>query len=199
MKVKTYLFEVDNKTYEIPVTYKFQRGLYLRAKKDGFVASAPSLLSEAKVQKFIQESLPTLIKRVNKKVNVEQPIGENYTYLFGEKVEGIIQEKELRKIALEEFTNQTRECEQLMGIKKPYKVHVRKMKSRYGSNSRTTHSLNYQLNLVHFDKEIIRSVVVHELAHEYHRNHQKGFYDCLLQYCPNYKTLRSKLIKGVYK
>ena len=199
MKTKIYTFSYeDGSSYDVEVVYKRQRGLYLRKKGDAFYASAPLLMSESHVKEFIHKSIPTLNRRIEKNTPKESPKGDDYMYLLGEKVEQVMSEKELRAFALKYLKDLTRECEQEMGIK-PYNVHIRKMKSRYGSNSLKTHSINYQLDLIHYDREIIRSVVVHELAHDKHRNHQKGFYKVVLQYCPNYWELRRKLRKGIYK
>ena len=55
-------------------------------------------------------------------------------------------------------------------IKKPYRVSVKKMTSRYGSNSSQTHTVSYSLVLLHYSVEIIDSVIVHELAHDFVRN-----------------------------
>lgn len=199
MKTKEYTFFIDGHEVIVPVTYKHQRGLYLRAKGDGFVASAPILAPEYKVKKFIEESLPILIKRINKRAKQEALSGEGYTYVLGERIEKEYPKAVLKKFALEVFTRYTRECESLMGIKNPYKIHIKDMSTRYGSNSLKTHSINYQLNLVHFSEEIIKSVVIHELAHEFQRNHQKKFYDIVLKYCPNYWELKKKLRKGIAK
>lgn len=200
MKVKTYSFSYDDGTsYEVQVTFKRQRGLYLRKKGDIFYASAPLLMSESHIKKFIYESIPTLNKRIAKNKPIESPKSDSYTYLFGEKIDKVYTDKELKAIALKELEQLTRECEAQMGIKKPYKIHIRNMSTRYGSNSSKTHSISYSLGLVHYGKEIIRSVVVHELAHDRYRNHQKGFYNQVLEYCPNYWELRKKLRKGIYK
>jgi predicted metal-dependent hydrolase len=199
MKTRVYSFAYpDGSSYDVEVVYKRQRGLYLRKKDGRFYATAPLLMSESHVKEFIYKSIPTLNRRIEKNKPHESPKGDNYTYLLGEKTEQVMSEKQLRAFALKYLTDLTRECEQEMGIR-PYKVHVRKMKTRYGSNSIRTRSINYQLDLIHYDREIIRSVVVHELAHDKHRNHQKGFYKLVLQYCPNYWELRKKLRKGIYK
>ncbi|MCR5333175.1 MAG: M48 family metallopeptidase [Bacilli bacterium] len=200
MKIKEYTFSYPSgETYVVNVTYKRQRGLYLRKKGDIFYATAPVLMSESKVKEFIYKSIPTLNKRIAKNKSSEAPKGEEYTYILGEKIDKVYDDKELKKIALDEFIKLTRECEQEMGITSPYKVTVRNMKTRYGSNSSKTHAIHYQLSLIHFSNEIIRSVVVHELAHDKYHNHQSGFYNHVLKYCPNYWELKKKLRKGIYK
>ena len=86
-----------------------------------------------------------------------------------------------------------------MGISEPYKVAVRNTVRQYGSNSKRTHALSFQIDLIHYSPEIIETVVIHELAHEFERNHSKNFYNIVYKYCPMYKDLQRKLKKGIHK
>ncbi len=86
-----------------------------------------------------------------------------------------------------------------MGIKEPYKIGIRKTTTRFGSNSLRTHSLSFQQALIHYSEEIISTVVVHELAHDFYRNHQQKFYNCVNLYCPDYINLQKKLKKGIHE
>ena len=69
----------------------------------------------------------------------------------------------------------------------------------FGSNSSRTHTLSFQINIMHYSEEIIETVVIHELAHEFERNHGKKFYNIVYKYCPRYKELQKKLKKGIHK
>jgi predicted metal-dependent hydrolase len=86
-----------------------------------------------------------------------------------------------------------------MGVKKPYQVRVRSMESRYGVNSQRTHRLTFTTSLVHYAKDTITSVVVHELAHDFVFNHSPKFYQIVYRYCPNYPALHAKLRKHHYE
>ena len=79
-----------------------------------------------------------------------------------------------------------------------YKVRVQKMRSRFGSNSKHTKTLNFSTILLHYSLAIIDSVVVHELAHCFVYNHSKDFYNVVYKYCPNYKLVQAKLKKGIF-
>ena len=86
-----------------------------------------------------------------------------------------------------------------MGVTSSYRVRVRQMKTRWGVNNQRTLSLTFALCLVHYSKEIIESVVIHELAHDKVRNHSKNFYKIVLAYYPDYYFYHKKLTKGQYK
>lgn len=196
------IFQVDtlDKHYEVKMSLKRQRNIYLRHNKGVYSGSAPFFVSNHKIQDFLNKNLPILIRRVEKKSQFKSaPIGDGYTYFFGEKVEENFSKDFLKAKLLDELTKMVRSLENKMQISKPYKVKVKDMSSRFGSNSFKTHSLNFQLSLVHYSPEIIYSVVVHELAHEFYRDHQRHFYNLVLNYCPNYYELNRKLKRGIYR
>lgn len=214
---KDYQIEFNRVVYDVHLTKKRQRNIYYRFHDGAFYITAPW----TSLQKTINDGLvkfgPKLIVRVEKKVMPHYSFGVNYCYLFGNRFElrnnqqfsvenGIIYaqnaddlEKNLRKLLIQYLNIRVREYEALMGIDKPYKISVKKMKTRYGSNSYQTHRLHFQLDLVHYSKEIIDSVIVHELAHEFEHNHQRHFYKIIEQYCPNYALLKRKLRKRIYQ
>jgi hypothetical protein len=63
---------------------------------------------------------------------------------------------------------------------------IKFMKSRWGSCSRLG-NLNFSLRLVHYDREVINYVVVHELCHTREMNHSRRFWELVGQFCPEYK------------
>ncbi len=199
MRQIIYELEVNGKVYVVPITFKRQRNAYLRTAKTGYVCTVPYLLSEAKAKDFVARSLPILIKRMEKKGKRIIPRGDNYTYLFGIRFDLVFSDEILKKKLLEMLTEITRKLEKEMNISKPYKIRVKNMSTRYGSNSLKTHSLSFQFDLVHYSPDIITSVVVHELAHEFQRDHSKKFYNIVYKYCPNYWELKNKLRRGVYQ
>ena len=107
--------------------------------------------------------------------------------------------KYLKKYALNIIPMEVEKYRQIMEISVPYKVRIANTKHQYGSNSKSTHTLSFQISLIHYSLDIIDTVVVHELAHEFERNHQKGFYEIVYKYCPNYKALQKKLKRGIHQ
>ena len=79
-----------------------------------------------------------------------------------------------------------------------YKVTLKDMRTRFGSNSKHTKTLHFAYVLIHYSFDIIDSVIVHELAHILVYDHSKKFYDVVYKYCPDYDIYRKKLIKGEF-
>ena len=210
---RQFIYEHEGKEYTVYVTYKPRMRSIRYYYRDGhFLISCP----------FARKK--TLVEGLNKffgRLVTENPRstaeGEDFIYILGNKFtiseqgsipfsngESLVYKsrddlkKKLHKWFLKYLTARTEYYEGLMGIK-PYKVRLRKMSSRYGSNSSMTRSITYSTILIHYSKEIIDSVIVHELAHQFQRNHSSKFYDKVLEYCPDYKNLHKKLRKGEFQ
>lgn len=209
-----FVYFLDEKEYKVVVTKKKMRTIRYTYKDGVFKVSAPKLFV---TQKQIVEGLNKYARKLIKSDARSSASGDNFIYLLGTKVaiseEGEINftngdkityknrddlNKKLKKWFLKYITPRHAYYEQMMGVKKPYKVHVKKMISRYGSNSLKTHSVSYSTILMHYTSDVIDSVIVHELAHEFVRNHSKKFYDVVYKYCPNYPQLHKRLRKGIF-
>jgi predicted metal-dependent hydrolase len=74
----------------------------------------------------------------------------------------------------------------------PNKITFRKTKRQWGSCSATNNiSLNTMLAKLPID--VVKYVIVHELAHIRHKNHQKEFWALVCKYMPKYKQLQNEL------
>lgn len=208
----TYL--LDGKEYRVIVTRKKMKTIRYKYKDGIFKISAPRLFV---TQKQIIDGLNKYSRQLVKMDVRSSASGDDYIYILGIKVNinpsGEINftngdkivykdradlDKKLKKWFLKYITPRNRYYEQVMKIKKPYTVHVKKMISRYGSNSKGTHSLSYSTVLLHYTPDVIDSVIIHELAHEFERNHSQKFYDVVYKYCQNYKVLHNRLKKGIF-
>lgn len=68
---------------------------------------------------------------------------------------------------------------------------IKKMSSRYGSCNIKTHKLNFNINLAFMPQEVIASIVVHEIAHIFYKDHSKNFYSFVYKYCQNYDLCKN--------
>ncbi len=78
----------------------------------------------------------------------------------------------------------------------PYRrLAVRRQRTRWGScSTRGTISLN--CCLLFQRPEVLRYLLVHELAHVRHMNHSARFWELVARYCPECRTLDRELLDG---
>ena len=209
---KEFVYQVDGNDYRAIVTYKRIRNIHFRFDGESFLVSAPRLVSLKQIKSGLDKYAKKLIQR-SVKMNAET---EEYIYILGKKIalnypgylaleSELISYKDnkqlhtkLRKWFLEYLTNRTEFFEKVMGAPH-YLVKLRQMKSRYGSNNKSTKTITYSLVLIHYSPEIIDSVIIHEIAHCFAYNHGDNFYKVVYKYCPNYDILRKKLIKAEFE
>lgn len=207
MKI-SYAFVYKEKEYPTVVNRKICRYFYFRWNKEGngFIITAPLYVTEKDLKDTMKRNLPKIIEK-KKIADGNSPIKGDEFYYFGElcKIDGFSswdekkKDKYLKNKLKEYVEPRTKECEKEMGIKDIYKIKVRTMKTRFGVNNKRSMSITFSTSLIHYSKEIIDSVIYHELAHHFVMNHSDKFYKVLLKYCPTYKISRRKLIKRIYK
>lgn len=206
----------DEKDYLVVVTSKKIKNIIFRYSNNTFYISAPYKTPKQMIVKYLNKHYEKLLRKDGKAPN---PYVNGQMYLLGELVtlnkgyiikkdffrDGHIYyldeadlEKKLKQLALNHFTTRVRYFEKLVKIRKPYNIKIRKMKTRYASNSQSTHSLTFQLFLIHFDMKISDAIIIHELVHDTHFHHQASFYKKVLKLCPNYYELMDKIKKGVF-
>lgn len=152
-----------------------------------------------------------------KKFSSDFLIGENYIYILGEKHRllrstyyGEIAKEDiiyisrdkmisrLKALAQDIIEKRVRYYEKVMNTD----VHTIKIGDGYttkGKNYIRKKKLIFDYRLIHFSNEIIDSVVVHELAHDFVPNHSEDFYAVVERYLPDYHELHNKLNYGVKK
>lgn len=204
MEKERWNLSYQGKIYPCEITYKRIRHAYFRFDRSGqrFLISCPYRTPAAYLRKNINIFFPKMVGQFD----FEPPIKGDQVYLFGVPNEVVgfstwTEEKQRRFLAntlLTYLKDRVPELEKTMGIEKPYLLRVRKMRSRYGVNNQKSHALTFALLLVHSSREIIDSVIVHELAHATVFNHSAAFYDLVYRYCPSYRLLHAKLRKHQY-
>ena len=104
--------------------------------------------------------------------------------------------KRLKKLAQEYIPPRVAEFSRVMELY-PNGVKITSAKTRHGSCS-GKNNLCFSYRLMRYPKEAVDYVIVHELAHIKHKNHQKEFYELIEKYMPDYKE-RQRLLKNVPK
>ena len=107
--------------------------------------------------------------------------------------------KKLKQLSYDIISSRVVHYSRIMNIPVKYNVKITSMRSSVGKNYYRKNLLTFDNKLIHYSMDIIDSVVVHELTHYFVQNHSKDFYDVLLEYLPNYRLLREKLLKGERK
>lgn len=213
IKTKRGTFTFEGKVYNVDVLYKSgKKNITYRFRNNAFIVSAPIFTNQFTISNGLKKFAPKLVKHEKR----ELPVGNDYVYILGNKVDkrsGAISlgddiirfsndeelKKELKKILIKIVKEYSEYYAYLMKVAGGFKVSVKDMKTRYGSNSKRTNRLAYSLVLIHYDIEIIKAIVVHEVAHFVHFDHSKEFYKVVLKHCPAYHELHHKLVKGEYK
>lgn len=216
MKVVPYVFAYKGEMYtvEFIIESKRMRSIRFEVHDNHIIAKADKYCTREYLISVIEKHKLGLVNMFKR--NMKQT--DEFIYIFGDKhlikvengiytIEGIgsyrneeEKEKLLKRILNRYIDQRFPYFEDLMHVKKgKYKYHIRKAKTRYGSNSSYSNTILFSLDLVHFSYEIIDSVIIHEFAHDFQRNHSSKFYDIVYQYCPHYDELRAKMVKGLFK
>ena len=206
MKSFNFVYRCCDKDVEVHVILKRQRNIYYRFKDECFYVTAPTFTSKAMIVHGLNKFGAKLMEKVNA-FNSNYSFEDDYLFLLGEKVSltslNIKNNGDLQGFLLEKCNEViiplVRKNEEIMGTNIVHKISFKHTKNQFGSNSRKTNKLSFQIELIHYSLDIIESVVIHEIAHDFERNHGKNFYNIVYLYCPNYKIIQRKLKKGIHK
>lgn len=214
MRSLNFYYIIDEKKYFVEVTKKKgQKRIIYRFKDGKFVVSCPYFTLQFQIVNGLKKFGRDLIKKTGQ---FYSGIDENGVYVLGEYVpikDGFVNVlgksflfidrdnyyKQVNKIFKPILEKRLRYYETKMGVQPPYKFGLQLKISNYGSNSIKMHKICLNTELTHYSYEIIDSVIIHELAHHYVRNHGDDFYKVVYKFCPNYDELRKKLIKRNFK
>jgi len=103
--------------------------------------------------------------------------------------------RERANLIFDESLNRMHRLVEKYNIEKP-EMKIRKMKSRWGTCYVNRKIIILNLELIHAPKYCIDYVVLHELVHFKHKNHNKDFYNLLTTLMPDWKD-RKKILDQV--
>jgi len=206
-----YLITLDSIEYKVDVTKKSRtRNIYIRYQNDTFFVSCNLFETINHINEVIKANYKKMLKKEKVyflndglfiqgdfikfsdgyfKYNEKFILFENPTNFY----------KKMKTYAYNYFLERIRFYEKIMCISYGYNLKLKNVRSIYGSNSKRTHTISLNLELIHYSEEISDSVIIHELVHDKIRNHSSLFYKEVLKYCPNYFDLDKKLRKGILK
>ena len=171
---------MENINFDYEIIRDTKHSLRLTVSQNGkLTVRAPIYVSDSEIEDFV----------LSKKSRIESRLKKS-EYLKGEAQRlGILSAddvNELKKKALEVIGERTRYFADMLGVTYG-KVSVKCQKTRWGSCS-SMGNLNFNYLLMLAPKEVLDSVIVHELCHRKYMNHSKIFYEEVLRICPNYKA-----------
>ena len=198
-------FIYNDKEHEIIIEKKNIKNMYLKVKEDlNIYVTCNNFVSDKKIEKWITENkevIKKMLEREQKRIiknNDFYFLGNKYDIVyinFYEEVEVsenkiYAKNKETKRI----FKENIEYCLNNFYEKIPkFSLKTRKMKTRWGVCNRGNNTITLNSLLIHYDCDVIKYVIYHELSHFIHPNHSKAFWDLVNKYVPNYKILRNRL------
>ena len=144
--------------------------------KDGIVVvRAPLRLPDNEIIRFLKEHENWIKKNLAKYREMEEQMGESIT------LEEI---KALAEKALKEIPPVVKHYAELIGVSYG-RITVRNQTTKWGSCT-AKGNLNFNCLLMLAPREVLESVVVHELCHRKYMDHSKKFYEEILRIFPDY-------------
>lgn len=199
---------INGEVRNVFIQYKKKKHISVEISPEGFITvRAPLGIPKEELEKNLKSLVPKIEKKLdiieaNKKIYEEGSYNdENNFKLFGEYISygevGIKGPEELKKFYFDNLKVELEELlkrySQLMNVKyKEYRI--TETKTTWGTCN-SSKKLTFNLKLAMAPKEVIEYVVVHELAHLKHMNHDRSFWNLVGKYLPDYKDRQSYLKK----
>ena len=205
---------LNNQTFNVFITRKNNKNMYLRVKKDGIYISCNYFVTATMIKSFIMKNETDII-RMYETVQRKEKKNEEFYYL-GNSYDVVV----LNTISKIEFVgnqvfvkNKTylntflkNECERIFNERVkicynlfeediPYpKVMIGKMKRKWGYCNKRQELIKLNSELIKCSIDEIDYVIIHELCHFLEFNHSKNFWKYVKKYKPNYKE-NTKVLK----
>ena len=147
--------------------------------KDGLViVRAPLRMSEKQIREFLEKHRTWIEKHIEKERKLKEEIKglPKLTY------------DEIKQLALEAkavIPERVRYYAAIIGVTYG-RITIRNQKTVWRSCT-AKGNLNFNCLLMLTPREVLDSIVVHELCHRKHMNHSQAFYDEVLRTCPDYR------------
>lgn len=178
------------------------KNMYLRIKPPDadIVISAPEKMPESTIMRFVVERREW-IERAQRKTRQarDRQISQSGENLGGAE-NGLVWTEELRSEARRNVESALPAMLAKWGPiigRKPTKITLRAMTSRWGSCTPRTGRIRLNLQLGLMDSEFLEYVLVHEMTHLWENGHGEGFQRRMSAYLPQWRRLRKELNRYV--
>ena len=163
-----------------------RKTMSLEIKADGsVVVRAPLRLSEAKIQKFVEEKQEWILKNLEK-IQKRDAQKENVQKLSA------LERQHLQNKACVVIPRRVAYYAEKLGVSYG-KITLRQQKTRWGSCA-ANGNLNFNWLLILAPPEVLDYVVVHELCHRREMKHSQAFWKEVWKILPDYRE-RQKWLK----
>lgn len=206
--------ELDGKVFNVYITRKSIKNMYLKVKVDGIYISCNRLVPKGMILSFI-ESNSKMIVEADKRLQKKEQKKEEFYYLGNKydviilntvsKIEFIddrvfVKNKTylntfLKNEADRIFNERVRICYNLFEEDIPFpKVTIGKMTRKWGYCNKRDKLIKLNFELIKYSVDEIDYVVIHELCHLLEFNHSPRFWKLVKKYKPDYKN-NQKVLK----
>lgn len=203
---------LDKIRVNVIINRKRNKNIYFRFDKElNLVVNTSLNTSEKEIRNLILKNEDALIKLREKCYKKEvfnqefRYLGNKYNIVFDNSYKEIDFQNGTIYVASEQMlkrflTKKTKEIflEEVVDMQKiiktpPFRVIFRKMKTRWGVCNYKLNTITLNTELIKYRRDLLRYVIVHEMCHFYHHNHQKEFWQMVSLYYPDYKSARKEL------
>lgn len=205
---------LNNQTFNVFITKKNNKNMYLRVKKDGIYISCNYFVTATMIKSFIMKNEEDII-RMYETVQRKEKKNEEFYYLGNSydvvvlntvsKIEFVgnqvfVKNKTYLNTFLKNeceriFNERVKICYNLFEEDIPYpKVMIGKMKRKWGYCNKRQELIKLNSELIKYSIDEIDYVIIHELCHFLEFNHSKNFWKYVKKYKPNYKE-NTKVLK----
>jgi hypothetical protein len=216
------MITVGNREYKLIIEYKNNKNLYLKVNDDILKVTCNSHVSKDYIRKFIRKKEKWILNRAKiKKVGINNStlyyLGKLYKVIYVKDYSNtfkitddlitfytvVFDEQYFLKLFYEY------KSKELVSIVNKYydfcynnlvryniirpMVEIKYYKSRWGSCNFVKGKISMNITLIHFNEEVIKSVLLHEFAHLVYHNHSGDYYSLLLSIMPNYRIIQKEL------
>ena len=205
---------INDKEYDLVITYKNNKNMYLRVKEDLKIhITCNKYVSNTLISKFVLDNKDMILENIKRYEN-KQITNANYLIYQGKKYEIVyitknqiiftnnkvfinrsfnkdnFYKKQAKLIYLQRLNNIYSQIEE--DIHYPA-LKIRNMKTRWGVCNVKTKTITLNLELIKMPEKYLDYVIIHELCHLKHPNHSKDFWNMVSKYEPLYKKIREEM------